>query len=282
MTDTQPIVLFPHTNITPANLKKITHRFGVLTICQPWFVQGNMWMEEIDSASIQIAYPPTRLKPDEDFKRLISEYKSWMRQNMDKGYSSMLSASEGILQPGESGWEIRKMIASAGKDSHDSIEYQAIKWHIILHLARDFEEDSLGAEEILDRLKDRRSPLEGALEDDTDRHLFEDAPIMTTRLHIPEYPLGQLFEAWFGLFGDNLSDNASLITLDPNVINHARDLLVPDQFIVRKEANGSFSGSDPDETGFSVIQLPKANDADMARSEVIKGLSGKTIILMEG
>lgn len=282
MTDIQPIVLFPHTHITPANLKKITHRFGVLTICQPWFVEGGIGTEEIASASIHIVYPPARLKPGEDFKRLISEYKSWMRQNMDKGYSSMLSASEGILQPGESGWEIRKMISSAGKDNHDLIGYQSVKWHIILHLARDFEEDSLGAEEILDRLKDRRSPLEGALEDDADKHLFEYEPIMTTRLHIPEYPLRQLFEAWFGLFGDGLSDNASLVTLDPNVVSHARDLLVPDQFIVRNEGNGAFSGSDPDKTGFRVIHLPVANDADLEKSKVVKGLSGKTIILMEG
>ena len=286
LTNTQPIVLFPHTYITSASLAKIARRFGRLTICQPWFMDGPGGAEEeIDPSLINIERPPAYLKPKENFKAILSEYQLWMRQNLDKDSSSMLSASDGMSHGGESQWEIRKMISLAGgKGRLDTMEDHALKWHIILHLASEFEENSFGAEEILGRLRDKSSPLEGAVEDDADRRFLEDTPLMAPRLHIAEYPLNQLIEAWFGLFGEGLKDRASLITLDPDVVGFVRDLLVPDQFIVRPEeyAGGDFSGSDTGKTGFSVTNLPVADKADAVNSNVIRGLSGKTIILMEG
>lgn len=287
MTKIQPIVLFPHTHITPVNLEKITHRFGRLMICLPWFMDGPGGEKEgVDLSSIDIKRPPAYMKPKADFKELVSEYQLWIKQNRDKGRPSMLGSSEGLSPSGETQWEIRKMISLAGAGGQlNSVDEQALKWHIILHLAREFEENRDDAEEILGRLKDQRSPLEGALEDDTDRQFFEDTPLMSAQLRIAEYPLNQLIEAWFGLFGELLPDNASLITIDPNVVSYVTDMLVPDEFIIRPEENageGSLAGSDADKAGFRVTRLPEADNPDAGNSKVIKGLSGKTIILMEG
>ena len=56
---------------------------------------------------------------------------------------------------------------------------------------------------------------------------------MASQLQVDDYHLKQVFEAWFGLFGDVISDEGSLITFDPQVLSYASELFEPEQKIIR-------------------------------------------------
>ena len=82
--------------------------------------------------------------------------------------------------------------------------------------------------------------------------------------------------ALIGLFGEFVSDNVCLVTFDPLVMDYAEDLFKPDEKIIRLEeyeTNG-LSGN--------TLHLPRLPDVRKSSNDpILKGLSGKTIILME-
>ena len=254
-----PVILFPHTHIAVSNLETILARFGELTICQPWFMEGPIPATEGPvSTLVHIQHPHETLKPKGDFRRLVSEYQMWLRQNRDKGYGAFLAASRQRSHSEDTPWEIRQLISRAGKERHpDPHEDRTLKWHLTLHLAREFEESRFETERLLKKLKLQKSPLEGALEEPPTQRFFEDTPLMEAQLQVDEYHLRQVFEAWFGLFGKYLSDEETLITLDPQVLIYASEVLESEETI--SKAEGEKDMNDP----------------------VKKGLSGRTIILME-
>lgn len=244
-----PVTLFPHTQITVSNLEKILARFKELTICQPWFMEGPISANDGPvPTSVHIQHPHEILKPKGDFRMLISEYQLWLRQNWQKGCGAILAASMQRALSEDAPWEIRQMISRAGEERHvASYEDRPFKWHLILHLAREFDENRLEVENLIKNLKSRKSPLEGALEEPPQQRLLDDTPLMEARLKVDKYDLRQVFEAWFGLFGGYLPDGGALITFDPQVRIYASE----------------------------VVEQEDLNNP------VKKGLSGRTIILME-
>ncbi|MBW1701662.1 MAG: hypothetical protein JRJ50_05980 [Deltaproteobacteria bacterium] len=135
--------------------------------------------EKGDFPSIQVLYPPESLKPKKDFKRLLSEYQLWVKQNQDKGYAASLSFSRETAQSEETPWEIRQMIQRIGKN------LSAFKWHLLIHLAREFEESQAEADELLYRVKHQKPPLEEALEErPVLKNLFEDLRNISPRTNI--------------------------------------------------------------------------------------------------
>ncbi len=281
-----PFILFPHTQIPATDLERILARFGELTICQPWFMEDPLpTTEGTDPPLVQIQHPPETLKPKGDFMKLITEYQLWLRQNPDKGYGTFLGASREGPPSEDTPWEIRQLISNAGEKSHsDPHGEQGFKWHLILHLAREFEENRFEAEKLLNKLKHQKSPLEGALEEAPPQRFFEDTSIMEAQLQVDDYHLRQVFEAWFGLFGDFLSDEA-LITLDPQVLSYASELFEPEEKIIRPKRDsdeGLSSKSDSSQAPQNERHLPRLADGEEALNDpVIKGLSGRTIILVE-
>ena len=270
-------ILFPHTRITAPDLNRIINRFGHLTICQPWFMEGPLpATEKADLSSVDIQYPSTGLKPKGDFSKLISEYKQWVSQNQDRGYGTLMGASHKGSLSEDTPWEIRQLISKGGQDNPAPVEGLAFKWHLILHLAREFEQSSVETEQMLNALMHKKSPLEGALEETPPQRIFEDTPLMETQLHVGAYHLKQVFEAWFGLFGEYISDNVSLVTFDPLVIEYAAELLETDNKIIRAE------GPKTEALSGDTRHLPRLPDNENAsKHPVLAGLSGKTIILME-
>jgi len=279
-----PVTLFPHTQITFPDLERILAIFERLTVCQPWFIEAPLPVDETVNLSFHVLQPQSNLKPKEDFRRLLSEYQLWIKQNQDKGYGAFLSATREMSPSEATPWEIRQMISKmGGADSSDPLEKQTMKWHLILHLAREFEENRVEAEKMLSKLKHQKSPLEGALEETPPQGLFKDMSFVETQLSVEKHHLRQIFDAWFGLFGEYLSDNGALITLDPQVMNYATELFEDEFSQPGSEAEEPFStefGSS--QTHFSARHLPRLlNDTNKESDPVLKGLSGKTIILME-
>jgi len=234
-------------------------------------------------SSIHITRPAESLKPERDFKRLLSEYRLWIRQNRDKGYTAFLNAIREAGFSEDNPWEIRKMIRQTGKDTPVSQENNALKWHLILHLAREFEENRLEEEEMLSQVKQQKSPLAQALGEDAPfKGLFEDLPQSEKSLFVDKHHLGQVVKAWVGLFGDHLQDHELLITLDRHVMEYATDIFEDETGRTPEEEEDFFSPeSFSSRIHVTRKHLPRLSGEKTDQMDpVLLYLSGKTIILL--
>ncbi|MCP4682162.1 MAG: hypothetical protein GY864_07500 [Desulfobacterales bacterium] len=280
-----PAILFPHTQIKDTDLEKIGTLFGRLTICQPWFMEAPISANgENDSSFVHLVQAPASLKPKEDFRKILSEYQMWIGQGRDKGLAAFFEADKEMGPSDHTAWEIRRMINRAGEDPDASLDDNILKWHLILCLAREFEESRVEAEEMFDQLKGQKSPLEGSLENDaSSKGFLEDLNPFEAQLLMDEHHLRQIFEAWFGLFGESIPDNASLITLDRNVMDYATGLF-EDYTAGPVIGMGVTDNQEPalTRTRHSIGPFPLfSSDSNGEIDLVLSGLSNKTIILME-
>jgi hypothetical protein len=241
--------------------------------------------EGFDPSAVHLLHPPENLRPEENFKRLLSEYQLWTRHNQDRGYAIFLKATQELALSENTPWEIRQMIRGMEEGPSVPQEDLALKWHFILHLAREIEENRVGAEKILKQMKKQKSPLEDALGERTaSPGLFEDLPLSETQPLMEKHHLKQIFEAWLGLFGEYLPDHdpGLLITFDRHVWDYASDIFEEkDIGLLREEAL-------PPELALSqdygaLKHLPRLCDEGSIRNDpVMAGLAGKTIILLDG
>ena len=278
------VILFPHSQIDESSLKTIIARVGSLTIFQPWFLESPFKGSEQETlSSVSIKNPPETLKPKADFKRLMAEFKEWLSRNRDKGYAAFLSASRKAGPSEDTHWEIRRLIMKAGGPEDDGAqENQILKYHLVLHLASEFEENRLAAEQLLNLLKDQKSPLEGALEEAPAEPFFERTALMETQLRVDEYQLGRVIEAWFGLFGDMLAPDDVLITFDPQVVEYVISRFELGEKGLNLENNGEKDPMVATPDIRDTLELPKLKKGDEALNDPVKkGLSGRSIILMK-
>jgi len=263
---TRTAILFPHSYLPGAARDRILSSFGSITVCQPWYM-GSAAGTENNDGRITIVRPPEELKPPEDFRKLLSEYRLWMSQN--QGYSPLPTGG------GEDAtWEIRHALRQTGKEVRAPVEEQALKWHLVLQLERELEEDRTSADEMLLRVKAERSPLAEALEEANPSHgLFDDLPLSDSHPSIEERHLSHVLGAWFGLFGRSLPDGGSLLTIAPAVLSYAAEMFgigLPEPS--REEGASSFP----------TIHLPRSSvDSPMEKDSVLAGLSGRTLILVD-
>jgi len=280
-----PVVLFPHCYISDKSLRKMLPIVERLMICQPWFMeQPFSTLEGDETPLIDILLPTDNMKPKEDFKGLLSEYQFWMRHNQDRGYAAFLSATQKAALSEDTSWEIRKMIRQTAHDIPVSQENPALKWHLILHLARAFEENLMAANAILKQVKQQKSPLEEALGEEAQvQNMFEDLLQPETDLFVDEHHLQQVFEAWFGLFGETLPDHGILIILNRHVINYVKKIFDDKVIRLSKEAAELVSPKIfSNFSDFTPYHLPHlADDVSNRRNSVLAGLSGRTIALLE-
>ena len=280
-------ILFPHTQITAPCLEKILVRFGELTICLPWFMEGVLFdMEVPDISHVRILRPPDRLRPEKDILKLITEYQLWVGDNPDKGYRIFLEASKEGSFSEETPREIRQLLSGMEQHSHsDPHKTQGFKWHMILHLANDFEKNRSEAEKLLKDLKHQESPLRDAVENVPHQSFFDNTPLMQSQLQVDKYHLRQVVDAWFGLFGGSLPEEGSLITLDPQVLAYAFEIFEPDEKVISPESKPEgdfFSKTASGQSPYISRCLPRLEVRDKALDDpVVKGLSGRTIIFME-
>jgi len=261
------VILFPHSCLPGAAKERILSSFAGLTVCEPWYMERGGDARG-DDARIDILHPPEDLKPPKDFMRLLAEYRTWMGQN--RGYTPP------PLEAGEDAtWEIRHTLRHTGKDVRESVEAQVLKWHLILHLERELEENRTSADEMLLQVKAEKSPLAEALGEATPTNgFFDDLARSDSLPSIEERHLKQVLSAWFGLFGSSLPRDGILLTMAPEVFNYAAELFETGP-LERSVEEGASS--------FRKILLPASSiDSPMDKDPLWTGLSGKTLILMNG
>jgi len=254
------VILFPHSYLPRAAKERIVSSFAALTVCEPWY------MENAGDGRIDIVHPPEDLKPPKDFMKLLAEYRVWMSQN--RGYTpAPLGAGE------DATWEIRHTLRHKGKDVREPVGTQALKWHLILHLERDLEENRTSADEMLLQVKSEKSPLAEALGEATPPNgFFDDLAPFDSPPSIEERRLKQVLSAWFGLFGSSLPRDGILLTMAPEVLNYAAELFETGPLGPSMEGKAS---------SFRRIKLPASStDSRMEKDPLRTGLSGKTLILM--
>lgn len=282
----RPGILFPHTYITRRDLELVLAHFGPLTIYQPWFMEDPVpGVDHIDVSLVRIKNPPEDLRPGGDFGRLVSEYQLWMSQNQDKGYATYLSTSFEKALSEDTPWEIRQMVRQMDQDPIDPSYQDTVKWHITLHLARQLEENRTRVEELLQQLRQEGSPLAGAIEEGVSSNsLFKDLPREESYPLVEKHRIRQVLEAWFGLFGEYLTDHDPLITLNGYVMDYITEMFEERGPLLPKGPGES----GPQELGPGQVEvfskdLPEPSENQNRREDpVLSHLYGKTITLLQG
>lgn len=213
-------VLFPHTFLKKRDLQRLSPHLEGLKVCQPWFMES-LYTEKNgdDLPFLEILRPPEGLRPQEDFLKLLSEYRRWMNDNLKRGDKSFARYAQ-EQDPENSSWAIRQMIKNR-QPSSDVSPSDVLKWHLVLHLAREHEESLEEAEELYSSIMGQPGPLSEALWENAPSEVS--APGSKTREpnNLPdESLLPQIIEAWLGLFSSHLKDGSILITLDKRIIEH--------------------------------------------------------------
>ena len=169
--------------------------------------------------------PPENLKPEKGFVTRLSEYRHWIEQNSDRGYTEFLQVSQENDLTENTTWEIRQMIRRGGKQTSVPQEDPALKWHLILHLAQDVEDQRLEADKALKALKEKDVPLKGIVEESEDMEsLLGDLSPFESEPTGNEHRLRQILEAWGALFGGYLKENDLLVTSSRQVMGYVVEL----------------------------------------------------------
>jgi hypothetical protein len=103
--------------------------------------------------------------------------------------------------------------------------YETLKWHLILHLAQDAENQRREADSILTSLKEKGILFKGVIEESNDvENPVKDLPSFEADFFMTEQHLRHIFEAWFGLFGVHIRKDALLLTFNRHFLDYAEEL----------------------------------------------------------
>jgi hypothetical protein len=255
MTQNLSAIVFPHSWLSEGNIKRALSFFGSLKVCQPWFMDRLVPFS--DRGVVQILRPPVGLKPAGNFSGYLAECRRWMQRSNEKGFDAFLAFTEGKQAGEKATWEIRGELCQ--KESHPLAfsRKNILKEHLILHLAHEIEEERRGAEELLKRLKEKDSPLKGAVEADEDSPgPLADLPEFNQAVSLPETNMNRVVEAWFSLFEEHVRDNDILLTLSPEVFQGLHDDW--------KEWGGNYSSTQIE------FQYPDLSDLPLEELEKLK------------
>ncbi len=214
------VVLFPHAALSPSELGKTLSLFGSLKVFLPWHMEpAEALAEDLPADAVQIARPPAALDPGTSFRQAIADYLDWIRRHMDRSGLDRLKAGAGTGEE-EPIWEIRRKIRKGEMPQPEAGGEKAFRWHMVLHLAREIEEQRNEADRILDVLRRVRSPLDGLTDDpDEMRSLFEDLPGFDWRPESGPDDVMPILRAWLGLFEAALEPGDLLLTLDRRFVD---------------------------------------------------------------
>jgi hypothetical protein len=252
-----PAILFPHAHLPESTVKQILSFLGPITIFRPWFLERPVFGSEADGANrIQVLHPPDNLKPGEKFRTRLSEYRQWIESNRDRGYTEFLQASQEMGLTENTTWEIRQMIRRGGRQTSAPRENPALKWHLILHLVQDLEDQRMEADQALKTLKEQEVPLKGIVEESGEMdNLLEDLPPFESEPIGDEYRFRQILEAWFALFGEYLNERSILVTSSRHVMAYVTDLWKEYQIEDQGEDIGTIRFKFPDLSQYTLEDL---------------------------
>lgn len=248
-------VLFPGFHVSEGNLKRVLSFFETVSVPVPWEAEGPSFLTG-EGGPVRVVYPPQDLKPAEGFRSLLSEYKAWAASNPDKGYALFLQADRERGSRESSTWEIRQAIRRGGGGGGPSeTAEKTTRWHLVLHLANETWETQREANRALRAVKEMGSPLAPAMEEVDPGGLMGDLPEFETDPGTDEGFLERVFDAWLGLFGGSLDENAGLVTTSRSVMRCLSDLW--DEYCVEAGSPDislrfrwpDFSHHDPEELG---------------------------------
>ncbi|MBN2122783.1 MAG: hypothetical protein JW821_00695 [Deltaproteobacteria bacterium] len=220
-----PVILFPHSGLSERSAKQILSLFGPLILCRPWFMEPQAILSGEGLAGyIRTLQPPEDLKPAGDFRKVLSEYRDWAGRHEDWGSRALFHTARQGVATEDATWEIRQEIRRKGRGSPDAETGSdfSLKWHLLLHLAREMERQREEADDLLRGLRDQYSPLRGALEEEirNGQGFFQDLPHFSSERPMDETLLGRILEAWFGLFGGYVGAGQLLVTRDPALMEY--------------------------------------------------------------
>ncbi|MBW1801929.1 MAG: hypothetical protein JRJ85_14490 [Deltaproteobacteria bacterium] len=223
--DTLPIILFPHSNVPEEDLKRIFPLFGPITICQPWFMAPPACLSEPAlTDTLIIKNPPDRLKLRDDFRTILAEARNWISQYPDKSHIRSLKASHVLDSEEDATWDIRRIIREMGASASVPEEDDATRWHMILHLANEIEDQRRLLNRILMDVKKIRSPLEDSIEESEDsKGLFEDLPGPESEDIAGTFHLEPVISAWVGLYSECLHNHNVLFTVNPLIMDYVNE-----------------------------------------------------------
>lgn len=210
-------VIFPHSRLPEEKLKQVLSVFERVILFQPWFMEKAFSAGEEFAGMIEVLNPPERLKPAEDFKRLLAEYRQWIKLKEDRGFPASLVCAEERLEADPAIYEIRGMIRNKGRGLEVEERAKTLRWHITLHLAEEMEEEQQSAEKLLRKVSGMDSPLKGAVEGDIPGGILEDRTLGGETL-FSEKRLTQILEAWTALYEEEIEGKGPLITVQPEVM----------------------------------------------------------------
>lgn len=214
--------LFPHSIIMGNTKKRIPATLMPITICKPWYME--IKEEEKD---LTVLFPEEKLKPPRDLLKLLEEYKLWMRVQ-DKGNVLFMIMEKEIWGQDESSKKIKDLIRS-GKIDNDEINeklYKNIRWHLILHLASDFEQSQLEIDEKIKKLNKGSSPLRDLIESPpmSMELMFKDVATSNIEPILDERVLYEIIMAWIGLFKNHIPEDAILLTLNKSIFEYIKSI----------------------------------------------------------
>lgn len=266
-------VIFLHSRLSEANLKKVFSLFERMILFQPWFMEKALPMAEGSPGMVQVMNPPERLKPKEDFRNLLAEYRQWIKFNDDRAFPAFLAYAEDRNRTEPAVSEIRGMLRSGGKPVEEDENAGALKWHAILHLAGELEEEQHGAASMLRVVGGMDSPLKGALEEDSPG-LFVGEGGMGSETLYTEERLTQILEAWVALFGQKVQGRGPLITLNPEVMKYVAETW--EEFALGRTHCGRpvFTFSSPDLSALGMDELLKRREAYVTATGLRQAIMG--------
>ena len=168
------IDLFPHSRLSEFIIIKIIPLLNPMRIYIPWFMDPPLFARD---KSIEVLYPPENMKPQKELNTVLSEYHRWAEQNHDRNYLEILKAVGDIEPLENTTWKIRQMITGSLQSYSGKSEEKTTRWHMLLHLAGELEEQRFEADNILAALKRKKPLLEGSIEKTIGvKSLFRDLP----------------------------------------------------------------------------------------------------------
>ena len=201
------VFVFPHCSI-PEDLMNLVSQHFHLNICKPWYM-------EVVEKDARVFFPKEELKPPEYFLNLLQEFKNWMMYQ-DKGNVLFMIAEKEVWDFDETPSHIKALIKGKKKEK-DKVS-KTLKWHLILHLATEFELSQYEIDSTISNLSKKESPLQAAVEDaGLLDPMFRDISDSRTDPILDERVMLEIATAWIMLFKDYVPKDSFLFTFNKGI-----------------------------------------------------------------
>jgi hypothetical protein len=198
-------------------MKWVISFFDAIILCLPWYMEPPPWTVSLkEDELIHVNRPAETMKPEASFPSLLTEYRKWARQNLDRGFASHYSAPWDTDSFIENTWKIRQTIRGDNSGAQNRNTNRILKWHLALHLARELEDMQSEATALLLSSQEKGSPLKVLFEGDSNEQGGEVSDI-TLSLDFRQGNLSQVLEAWFGLFETCMRESPLWLTWNEEV-----------------------------------------------------------------